>query len=131
MPALERLHGLHVVAEPSALDGAVWRAEADGVTVLRFAPDETFAIGATATDVDIADPHAIVVEEHGFVGAWCSIADIGHHVEWSIPEDRPALVQGAIAGVPAKLWLPGGGSVLLVTPAPYADELTQRLGWRR
>ena len=89
-PRLNRLHGLHVVAEPSALDGAVWRAEPDGVAVLRFAPDEAFAIGADPGDVEIADPDAIVVEEHGFVGAWCSIADIGHHVEWSLPEDaRP------------------------------------------
>jgi hypothetical protein len=135
VPALEPLPGLHVVADASALDAARW-GEATGasVTVLRFAPDEAFAIGATAEDVALSDgdPDAIIVEEHGFVGAWCSLADVGHHIEWPLPTEGPALLQGAVAGVPAKLWMPGDRAViLLVTPAPYATELTERLGWNR
>ena len=64
MPVLEPLHGLRVVADPAALDAARWAGT--DVTVLRFAPDDALAIGATA--VDLADPHAIVEPEAGFVG---------------------------------------------------------------
>ena len=133
MPALDPLQGAHVVADASALDAVHWGA-ADGaaLTVLRFAPDEAFAIGAKADDVKVADTDAIVVEEHGFVGAWCSIADIRRHLEWPLPAGGPALLQGAVAGVPAKVWFaPDQAQVLLVTPAPYARELTERLGWDR
>ena len=49
------------------------------------------------------------------------------HIEWSLPADRPVLAQGAIASVPAKLWLAGDGDALLVTAAAYADELAERL----
>ena len=46
MPVLERLQGLRVVADPAALDAATWRGPTE-VTVLRLAPDDAFAIGAT------------------------------------------------------------------------------------
>ena len=55
------------------------------------------------------------------------------HIEWPLPTERPALAQGAVAGVPAKVWLPDGtgagrvGDVLLLTATAYADELTDRL----
>ena len=42
MPALERLPGLRVVADPAALDAATWRGPGE-VTVLRLAPDDAFA----------------------------------------------------------------------------------------
>ena len=98
MPALERLPGLRVVADPAALDAATWRGP-DDVTVLRLAPDDAFAIGATEVDID--DEHAIVESEPGFAGAWLPVEDVAHHVEWSIPTERPALAQGAVANVPA------------------------------
>jgi len=100
---LERLPGLRVVADPAALDAATWRGPAE-VTVLRLAPDDAFAIGATEVDVD--DEHAIVEPEPGFAGAWVPVEDVAHHVEWSIPTQRPALAQGAVANVPARIWLP-------------------------
>jgi hypothetical protein len=121
--ALELLRGLRVVADPEALDGAVWGG--DAITVLRFAPDDAFAIGADTVDID--DDHAIVESEAGLVGTWLPIADVLPHLEWSLPADRPALAQGSIAGVPAKLWLPDDGEALLLTAAAYADELTGRL----
>jgi hypothetical protein len=124
VPALERLTGLRVVADPAALDAATWRGPAD-VTVLRLAPDDAFAIGAT--EVDVEDEHAIVEPEPGFAGAWLPLEDVAHHVEWSFPAERPALAQGAVANVPARVWLPDGGHVLLVTAAAYADELESRL----
>ena len=124
MPVLERLSGLRVVADPAALDGATWRGPAE-VTVLRFAPDDALAIGAIEVDVD--DEHAIVESEPGFAGAWLPVEAVAHHVEWSLPSERPALAQGAVANVPARVWLPGDGDVLLVTAAAYADELASRL----
>ncbi len=124
MPALERLPGLRVVADPAALDAATWRGPAD-VTVLRLAPDDAFAIGATEVDVD--DEHAIVEPEPGFAGVWLPVEDVAHHVEWSIPTQRPTLAQGAVANVPARLWLPDDGDALLITAAAYADELASRL----
>lgn len=126
MPALERLRGVRVVADPASLDRASWIG--DDVTVLRFAPDDAFAIGAT--DVDLDDEHAILENEVGFVGAWLDPAEVEPHTEWPLPAERPALAQGSIAGVPAKLWLPGDGDALLLTAAAYAHELAGRLGWR-
>jgi hypothetical protein len=123
VPALERLRGLRVIADPAALDAARWHG--DAVTVLRFAPDDAFGLDAIGVDVD--DAHAIVEAEVGFVGAWLPIAEVVPHLEWSLPGARPVLAQGAVAGVPAKLWLPGDGDALLVTPGAYADELAGRL----
>ena len=95
------------------------------MTVLRFAPDDAFAIGADGVEVD--DEHAIVEREAGFSGAWVAIDDVAHHLEWALPDERPALAQGSIAGVPAKLWLPDDGTVMLLTATAYADELASRL----
>ena len=129
MRAAEPLAGLRVVAEPAALDGARW-AGAE-VTVLRFAPDDAFGIGATG--VETADEHAIVAPETGFAGLWLTLDDLVRHLEWPLPAERPVLAQGSIAGVPAKVWLPAGagpdgdGTVLVLTAAAYADELADRL----
>ena len=138
MPAFERMRGLRVVAEPAALDAARWSGDrthtgvhAGEVTVLRFAPDEAFAIGARHVDID--DEHAIIDDECGFVGAWCSPAESGDleaHIEWPLA-DFGVLAQGSIAGVPAKvLWPRDQERFLVLTAAPYARELEVRLGWR-
>ena len=96
------------------------------MTVLRLAPDDAFAIGADGVEVD--DEHAIVEPEAGFAGAWLrGRRTIARHIEWSLPTERPALAQGAVASVPAKLWLPDDGDALLITAAAYADELASRL----
>jgi hypothetical protein len=123
VPALDRLVGLRVVADPAALDAARWHG--DDITVLRLAPDDAFAIGATGVDVD--DEHAIIESEPGFAGAWLPLEAVAHHIEWSVPTERPALAQGAVANVPARLWLPDDGEALLLTAAAYADELASRL----
>lgn len=124
MPAREPVWGLRVVADPAALDAATWHGPAE-VTVLRFAPDDAFAIGATEVEVD--DEHAIVELEPGFVGTWLPLAVVARHVEWSLPAGRPALAQGAVANVPARVWLPDAGDALVITAAAYADELASRL----
>jgi hypothetical protein len=124
VPVLERLQGLRVVADPGALDGARWVGGEP--IVLRFAPDDALGIGARSVELD--DAHAIVETETGFVGACLRIADVAPHLEWTLPAGRPVLAQGSIAGVPAKLWIPGDGDVLLLTAAAFAHELTERLG---
>jgi hypothetical protein len=122
-PTFERLTGLRVVAEPAALDAASW---GEGITVLRLAPDDAFAIDATGATVD--DEHAIVEPEVGFSGAWVGLEAVRRHVEWQLPVERPALAQGFVATVPARVWLPDDGDrVLLITAAAYTDELAGRL----
>ena len=123
MPALERLQGLRVVADPAALDAARWQG--DDLAILRLAPDDAYAIGAT--DVEIDDEHAIVESEPGFAGAWLPCEAVAHHIEWSLPTERPAVAQGAVANVPARIWLPDDGDVLLITASAYAVELASRL----
>jgi hypothetical protein len=126
VPALERLVGRRVVADPAAIDAMV-AGLPTSIVVIRAAPDDAFAIGVTGAAVD--DPHAIIEDERGFVGGWCGIDDIRPHIEWSVPTERPVLAQGSIAGVPAKLWIQDDDRVLLVTAVPYADVLAERLGW--
>lgn len=122
MLALERLRGIRVVADAAAVEGARWTG-AD-VTVLRFAPDEAFAIGAIGVDID--DAGAIVEDEAGFVAGAMSLEAVVPHIEWSLTTERPALAQGSIAGVPAKLWLTEDGATILVQAA-YAADLQDRL----
>ena len=132
MPALEPLVGLRVVADPAALDRARWDVPGDAIrppVVLRFAPDEAFAIGAGGVTLD--DPDAIVEDERGYVGAWCAFDAIRAKTEWAPPVARPALAQGSVAGVPAKVWLPDDGDVLVVVTAAHAAGLAERLGWPR
>jgi hypothetical protein len=122
--ALEPLHGIRVVADPAALDGAIW--EGERLTVLRLAPDDALGLGAAAVTVEDAD--AIVETEVGFVGAWLPVDEITRHVEWALPLDRPALAQGNVAGVPAKVWLPDRHrNVLLIATAAHAHDLAERL----
>lgn len=128
MRAAEPMRGLRVVATARALDDARWQG--DAITVLRTAPDEVLALGATGADVD--DEHAIVEPESGMVGWRLAAGELASVVvsrlEWPLPVERPALAQGFVAGVPAKLWLPVDGEALLLTAAPFAAELRERLG---
>ena len=123
MRALDPLRGLRVVADAAALDGARWHGAE--VTVLRFAPDDAFAIGAEGVELD--DPDAIIESEVGYVGARLPVSEVLAHIEWSLPVERPALAQGSIASVPSKLWLVDDGDALLLTAAAYADDLMSRL----
>jgi hypothetical protein len=131
VPALEPIEAWRVVALPSALDGARWRGEA--IEILRVAPDEALGLGAAAVEVD--DPDAIVEPEAGFSTALLSpteLARVLDHVEWEVPDvprggmDR-TLLQGKVAGVPAKLSL--GEPAILVVQTCYVDDLRARLGW--
>ena len=124
MPALEPLHGIRVVANPAALDGAVW--EGERLAILRFAPDDALGLGAAAVTVE--DTDAIIEPEVGFVGAWLPVDEIERHIEWALPLDRPALAQGNVAGVPAKVWLPDRHrNALLIATSAHAHDLAERL----
>jgi hypothetical protein len=134
VPALEPVQGVRVVATPEALDRAVWNPR-DVTLVWRFAPDEAYGwrAGAPETSVQVDDPHAIIELEHGFCGAYLMPADTAQlqdHSDFLWPTERPAIVQGKIAGVPVKVWLADfeRGDCLLVHAA-YATELKDRLGW--
>lgn len=122
MRAPEPVIGVRVVAPPADLD-RMWTERAP---VLRFAADEALVLGDTAI---LGDGPGIGEMDHGFVGWWLTVdelAAVRHHVEWPIPEDRPALAQGLVAGVPARLWLTEERALLLVAAA-YAHELQDRL----
>lgn len=123
MRAPEPLPGVRVVADPAALDALAWP---DGVAALRFAADDLFAIGAGTQEL----PGALVEEERGFVGWWLSLEELDElvleHIDWPLPGTWPALAQGLIAGVPAKLWLTND-RILLLTTAAYVHELMERL----
>jgi hypothetical protein len=121
--APEPLTGLRVVAPAAALDALAWP---DGVTPLRFAADDLFALGATTAEL----PGALVEDERGLVGWWLTVEELHdhllEHVDWPLPAARPAFSQGLIAGVPARLWLTHE-RVLLLASAAYAHELMDRL----
>jgi len=127
--ALDTIHGTRIVAAPATLDSVSWPT---GVTVLRFAPDDVFVVGGES--LSVSGEHAIVAAEAGFVGRWLTAAELDHvaeHIDWPLPAERPALAQGLVAAVPAKLWLGGSPSAdhvaLLLTNAPYQHELQERL----
>ncbi len=126
MRGLELLVGLRVVADPGVLDRATWSGGGQ-VTVIRIAPDEAFAIGATA--VEVGDTDAIVEPEAGFMAVTLDDAGLDRilaHVEFHLPSERPALVQGKVAGVPARLLLEDERTLLIVQAA-YRDDLEARL----
>ena len=130
MPALDRLRGTRVVADPTAIDALIATLLTTTV-VIRPAPDDVFLDDVEVGDVHLDDPHAIIEAERGFVGGWCTLDDLRRHLEWTPPIARPALAQGSVAGVPAKLWIETDDRVFLVTAAAYADVLAERLRWTR
>jgi hypothetical protein len=129
-----RAPGLRVVATPEALDRATWYDEGPGPDdfeplVLRLAPDDAYAIGATAVDLD--DDHAIIESEAGYLALMFPADEFADsvvpHLEWPPPLDRPAFVQGAIAGVPTKLYIDSTGAAIVLVLDSYADDLLGRL----
>jgi hypothetical protein len=122
--APEPLAALRVVAAAEALDDL---APPDEHPMLRLAADELLLIGAASVEVTGEN---LVVDEAGFVGWWLTPEELREqvvpHVDWPLPTARPALAQGLVAGVPAKLWL-AEDRALLLCAAAYAHELEERL----
>lgn len=126
MLELRPISSARFVALPQALDKAQWPPN---TLVMRIAPDEILAIPDPGP-IQVGDPHAIYASESGFVGGWLSAGDanalLSQHCEWQVPSKRPAFAQGAIAGIPAKVWL-DSDQVLFVIPAPYRREFEERI----
>jgi hypothetical protein len=124
--APERLPGTRIVAPPEALDAMTWP---DDVVTLRLAADDLLVLHQ-AIVVAWSDTAALLEQESGFVGWWLTGDEVREqvlpHVEWPLPGGRPALAQGLVAGVPAKLWL-SADRTLLLCAAAYAHELEERL----
>ena len=124
MRAPEPLPALRVVASPEVLDDVT---VPDDHPMLRLASDDLLVIGAAS--VQVVGEH-LVVDEAGFVGWWLTPDEVMQavvpHVDWPLPTARPALAQGLVAGVPAKLWL-AEDRALLLCAAAYAHELEERL----
>ena len=128
MPALEQLSATRIVATPAALDAAAWP---QGALVLRTAPDEALVTPVVGQDLILPhDPHAIVARETGFAAAWVAADEalefLERSCEWELPFERPAFAQGAVAGLPLKLWLERD-RVLFIVPAPFAADLEERM----
>ena len=126
MLALKRLPATRIVATPSALDGASWPAEA---RTFRLAPDELLIIPPVEAPA-LDDPYAIIIADSSYAGVWLPEAEalelLAIHCEWELPVQRPAFAQGAVAGIPTKLWFEAG-QVLLMVPAPYIADFEERL----
>lgn len=129
-PRLRRLEASRVSAAPAALDSLVerppWPA---GALAFRTAPDELLV--TAAPDFEVAgDPHAIVERETALSYVWLDDATaerfLDRECEWRRPDARPALAQGEVAGIPAKLWSEAGRTLVL-TPAPFAAAFQRRL----
>jgi hypothetical protein len=122
--APEPIAGLRVIASPEVLDGM---SAPEGTSALRLASDDLLLIGAVSVQVTGDN---LVVDEAGFVGWWLTPDELTNavvpHVDWPLPAARPALAQGLVAGVPAKLWLTEDRALLLCAAA-YAHELEERL----
>lgn len=129
MPELNRIAATRIVAQPKALDAADIPQSS---LVLRFAADELFVTPPLKDETVITahDPHAIVIAEGGFAGTWLDAAAaadfLQRNCEWEVPNGRPAFAQGAVAGIPTKLWLEAD-RVLFIVPAPYAAEFNKRM----
>ena len=134
MLALETLFGTRINALPAALDAANWGPD---TIAMRISPDDLFVYNDMFSPKNIGvdairaiDEHAIIESETGFSGTWLApnqFDEILTHIEWSLPTERPALAQGFIAGVPAKLWLTDDIAMLLCGRPNIAD-LIERLG---
>lgn len=129
VPALKRIAATRIVAQPTALDAADIPQSS---LALRFAADELFVTPPLQDESVILshDPHAIVISEGGFAGAWLdtetAVNFLQKNCTWELPNGRPAFAQGAVAGIPTKLWLEDD-QVLFIVPAPYAHDFAERM----
>ncbi len=135
MPALNPLAGLNrmpvtrIVATPHALNRLKVSPLPADAAICRVAADEIL-IAPPIDALGISDSHAIIITDTSFAGLWLPTADADYALarlcEWELPSTRPAFAQGAVAGIPAKLWLTTARTLILV-PAPYATEFAERL----
>lgn len=121
----EVLNGRRIVADPASLDTAEWPV---GSVVLRIAPDDVLVLGEGA--IALSDQHAIVEPDGGFCGVRMTELEVirllSRNANWHLPDVRPCLAQGMVAGLPVKV-LVDDGRALLITLTPFAAELEEQL----
>ena len=126
MPELKIIPCTRIVAAPDAIDSANWPTD---TLALRIAPDEVFLFPLLGNPT-MDDPHAIIIRETGFSGVWmptdAALHFLEHTCTWELPTVRPAFCQGAVAGIPAKIWLEEERTLLIV-PTPFALEFEEHL----
>ena len=130
VPPIDTINVTRVVTTAEALANATVPADA---IVLTTAPDEALVVGATEgtpPPVEVDDPHAIIVEDAGWCGAWIPAigadAFLDRECSWTRPTERPAFAQGMVAHLPVKLWFEADRT-LFVVPHVSANELTLRM----
>ena len=125
MQELNRMLATRIVATPDALDTL---AIADDAVGMRTAADELLIFPPQA--VELADEHAIVIEDGSFSGGWFGMGEaldfLLRNAEWALPTGRPAFAQGNVAGVATKLYFEED-RVLIVVPSPYEHEMLERM----
>lgn len=123
----ERADALRILARPAALDAL---ALPDDAIALRLADDDLLLLGPPAEPPRPDDPDAIVARDTGFAVLRLDAADaavvLERHAGWPLPAERPALVLGPVAGIPARVLL-RDGDALLVVHAGLVAELEERL----
>ncbi len=123
MFAPELVTATRIAASPAALDALALGAE---TVALRLAPDDLLVLADVSPGV--ADPDAIVLADAGWAGAWidpaAATALVARHADWPLP--AAGLAQGALAGVPVKVFTAAGRTLVLV-PAAFRAELEERL----
>ena len=129
-PRLRPLDAARVVAAPASLDALVAQSPwPKAALALRLASDELLVTAAPAFAVP-GDAHGIVERETAFSYVWLDEASAENFLdrvcEWERPVTRPALAQGEVAGIPAKLWLETGRTLIIV-PAPLAAAFQRRM----
>jgi hypothetical protein len=120
-----RMLATRIVAQPDALDGI---AGADDLILMRVAADELLIF--PPQDVTISDEFAIIIEDGSFSGGWFAMEEaldfLLYNTEWELPAARPAYAQGNVAGIATKLHFLED-RVLIIVPAPYAQEMEDRM----
>jgi len=118
-----------IVTTIQALDSADFAADA---LVMRTAPDEALVISEHDFAPDIittADPHAIVVSDSGWWGAWMAKEDarrfLRSNSSWELPPEG-GFAQGRVADAAAKLWVESD-RVLFVVPHVAAHDFSLRM----
>ena len=136
MRVLEMLGAIRVAATATALDAMQWP---DNAIVLRTAGDEVIVLsslrhaagsGSGSGSFSVDDEHAIMATDTSLHGVWIehteALSILGRECEWELPTMRPAFAQGAVAGLPMKLWF-DEDRVLFVVAAPFAADFTERI----
>lgn len=126
MPVRDAPPAIRVIATVSALDATQWpRAGA----ILRLAPDEVLVLDPREPMPEIADPHAIVFDDEGWVRYRTTREDgvelMAQLADWPTPET--GFAQGRVGGIATKVVV-RSETLWFVVPATFAHDFGVRIG---